>query len=145
MSPRPDIAVYSPDGQLQLTVEVKAVAQTDARWAAQYRRHLLEHHLISDSPYFLLVAADNLYLWSNPEDNAPTAQASTKATLARYLPARDIHLSAIGLEMAVQWWLNEMTAFSPTGRYSPEEKQLIEATGLLDHIRAGSLAPEVLL
>jgi hypothetical protein len=144
MSSRPDIAVCSPDDQLQLTVEVKAVSETDAAWAAQYRRNLLDQHLIPHSPYFLLVAGDNMYLWSNRQDEKPIIQVSTKAALARYLPVRSISLSGTGLEMAVQWWLNELIAFPRTERYGSEEKRLLETTGLLSSIRAGSLSSEVL-
>jgi hypothetical protein len=43
MTTGPDFAVFSPDRQLQLVVEVKGTPRTDSNWAAKLRRNLLSH------------------------------------------------------------------------------------------------------
>src|SRR5215831_18277134 len=60
-----DIAVYSPDGQLQLVVEAKSQQQTSREWAARFRRNLLVHDVIPPANYFLLAMPDHLYLWKD--------------------------------------------------------------------------------
>jgi hypothetical protein len=60
---RADVAVYSPDGKLQLVVEIKNRPGASAEWVAQMRRNLLVHAVIPPSPYFLLALPDFFYLW----------------------------------------------------------------------------------
>jgi hypothetical protein len=145
MSPRPDIAIHSAEGKLQLVVEVKGVATTDANWAAQYRRNLLAHRFIPPSPYFLLFAPDSTYLWSSAQNknaDMPAVQGNTKAILARYLPKRDNAISATGLEMAVQSWLLDVTMQATPKQLDGDEKRLLVDSGLLHKINTGSLILE---
>lgn len=145
MPPRPDIAIQSSEGKLQLVVEVKGVAATNPQWAAQYRRNLLTHHFIPPSPYFLLFAPDSTYLWSPKEgknSDMPAAQGNTKTILARYLPKQDATISSTGLEMAVQSWLLDLTMQQPPQQLEGDEKRLLIDSGLLEKISTGSLILE---
>lgn len=147
MSSHPDIVIHSSDGKLQLVVEIKNIANTDAAWATHYRRNMLAHQVIPISPYFLLVAADRMYLWTDSASTptaAPSVEGDTKAVLARYLPAQLASFSPSGLEMASQLWLGELTAFPNSSHRNGDEKRLIEDTGLLDKIHTGSLTLEAL-
>lgn len=142
MSIRPDIAIYSPEGRLQLIAETKGMAHTDVAWASHYRRNLLAHRVIPSSPYFLLVASDKTYLWTDAAAENPAIQVSTISALARYLPKGNDGVSASSLELAVQWWLNELIAFPGLVVYGKDERHLLEDSGLLNAIRAGSMALE---
>ena len=70
-----DIAVYDPDGQLQLVVEIKNRLGASAEWAARLRHNLLVHSFIPRAPYFLLALPDFFIfgqtpclrvIWQNP-------------------------------------------------------------------------------
>ena len=52
-----DIAVSSPDGQLQL-VEIKSKFGASTDWVTRMRHNLLAHSFIPHTPYFLLVLPD---------------------------------------------------------------------------------------
>ena len=62
----PDIAVYSPNNELQLIVEVKNKIGATPEWAANMRRNLSIHSIVPYSPYFLLALPDYFYLWKDP-------------------------------------------------------------------------------
>ena len=145
MSSHPDIVIHSSDGKLQFVVEIKSISNTDSTWATHYRRNLLLHQVIPISPYFLLVAADRMYLWTDSASMptaAPSVEGDTKAVLARYLPTQHGSFSPSGLEMASQLWLGELTAFPNSSHRNADEKRLIEDTGLLNKIQTGSLTLE---
>lgn len=123
----------------------KGVAQSDANWAAQYRRNLLTHQFIPVSPYFLLFAPDSAYLWSSGKSKTadmPAAQGNTKTILARYLPKRDGAISSTSLEMAVQSWLLDLIMRPTSRQLDEDEKRLLVDSGLLDKISTGLLTLE---
>lgn len=145
MSLKPDIAIYSPDGRLQVIVEVKAVVDTDQEWAAQYRRNFLAHEVIPVAPYFLLLTADRAYLWSgNAVSNKelPKAQIAINVLLKRFLPKNGSRLIETSLEMATLAWLRDLASASPSALFTGDTKSFLEGSGLLDKIRTGSLALE---
>ena len=86
---RADVAVYNPDGKLQLVVEIKNRSGASAEWVAQMRRNLLIHAVIPPSPYFLLALPDFFYLWidamSVHELASPDYQIKAAEVLAPYL------------------------------------------------------------
>ena len=57
------MAVYSPDGPLQLEVEVKTRRGATKGWAARLLRNMVFHEVAPASPYFMLVLPEKLYLW----------------------------------------------------------------------------------
>jgi hypothetical protein len=145
MSTRPEIAVYSASGKLQLIAEVNGANHTDSSWAARYRSNLLLNGVFPLSPYFLLAATDNLYLWANVSSTdavTPTVQVRTQTVLQRYLPARDTAISTGGLEMAIESWLSSLTWLPEVSGNDEESRRLLLDTSLLDQIRAGSMAYE---
>ncbi|HEX8684350.1 MAG TPA: hypothetical protein VF707_18685 [Ardenticatenaceae bacterium] len=58
-----DLAVYTPDGELLLVVEVKNKRNASPEWAAQMRRNLLVHGMIPATLYFLLALPEYFFLW----------------------------------------------------------------------------------
>jgi hypothetical protein len=153
MDKRPDFAVFSADRQLQLVVEVKGTPKSDEQWAAKFRRNLLTHGAIPESPYFLLVLPDNVYLWSHSKQEPsalPDLSADTATVFSRYLAPRiqsglKPTPSERGLELAVVSWLSDLT--SPDNWLvtdSPEGKWL-KNSGLPEKIRTGSIESEMSL
>jgi hypothetical protein len=150
MNQRPDFAVFSPDRQLQLVVEVKGTPISDELWAAKFRRNLLAHGVVPTSPYFLLVLPDNLYLWSHPKQNAdalPDFSADTATVLNRYLatsaknPSKTT-LSERGLELAVGSWLSDLTSSENWLVTDMPESEWLKTSGLSEKIRTGSIESE---
>jgi hypothetical protein len=112
---RADVAVYSPDGNLQLVVEIKNRPGASAEWVIQMRRNLLVHAVIPLSPYFLLVLPDFFYLWTDAvsvhELAPPAYQIKAADVLAPYLdPSTQAlkDLSEYSLELLVTSWLEDL-------------------------------------
>jgi hypothetical protein len=150
MNQRPDFAVFSPDRQLQLVVEVKGTPVSDELWAAKFRRNLLSHGAVPTSPYFLLVLPDHLYFWSHPQqsvDALPDFSADTAAVLNRYLHTRinsisTPPLSERGLELAVGSWLSDLTSSENWLITDMPESEWLKTSGLSEKIRTGSIESE---
>ena len=73
---RADAAVYRPDGELMLVVEVKSNAPGDphaaVQWAERVHRNLVLHSGVPGAPYFLLVGYPNsFFLWRQPFQASP--------------------------------------------------------------------------
>lgn len=151
MNQGPDFAVFSPDRQLQLVVEVKGTPTSDELWAAKFRRNLLTHGAVPTSPYFLLVLPDNLYLWSQPRSSAdalPDFSADTATVLNRYLTTRSnsptrATLSERGLELAVGSWLSDLTSSENWLVTDMPESEWLKTSGLSEKIRTGSIESEL--
>ena len=110
---RADVAVYSPEGNLQLVVEIKNRSGASAEWVIQMRRNLRVHAIIPPSPYFLLVLPDFFYLWTDAvSDLAPPAyQMKAAEVLAPYLDQSTPSLTALSeysLELLVTSWLEDL-------------------------------------
>lgn len=150
MNQQPDFAVFSPDRQLQLVVDVKGTPTSDERWAAKFRRNLLSHGAVPASPYFLLVLPDNVYLWSHSKqdsDALPDFSASTATVLSRYLMTRtqstsNATLSERGLELAVGSWLSDLTSAENWHVTNKPEDEWLKTSGLSEKIRTGSIESE---
>lgn len=143
-----DIAVYSPDGHLQLVVEVKRIAGKSSEWAAQMRRNLIAHRLLPRCPFFLLASMDHFYLWKDstiPDIIPADYQADASEILERYLKASDIRrrtASGYSLEMAIASWLNEVVSSRPPTKPEREQFPLLYESGLYDSIWGGSVVTE---
>jgi hypothetical protein len=149
MNSKPDIAVYSPDHNLLLVVEIKGTPKSDRRWAAKLRRNLVVHGEVPASPYFLLVVPDHLYLWKNEiSDEAvpPTYSADTQTVLQKYLPKwknfKHEPLSERGLELAVQSWLSELTTADTLDPVNEAANAWLQGSGLTEEIRTGEVRAE---
>jgi len=149
MQSQPDIAVYSSDRQLQLVAEIKRMPSKGAQWAAELHRNLLEYHAIPPSPFFLLVLPDQLYLWSTNqgEDSyLPHYEAVTTSALKKYLPKkfhRPSEISELGLQLAMQFWLSELT--DPNAAVDAHEYgKWVTESGLSEAIRRGSVQIEAM-
>ena len=140
-----DIAVYSPDDQLKLIVEVKSYRNATDEWAAKLRRNLLGDGFIPASEFFLLVLPEYSYLWSRCEslDAIPADyKFSTKDVLQlRGDAANPEKLSSFGLELLTSSWLNAL-AVSPLSKEEAPELDWVFDSGLYDSIKDGSVKVE---
>ena len=140
-----DIAVYSPDDQLKLVVEVKNYRNATDEWAAKLRRNLLAHGFIPGSEYFLLVLPEYSYLWRRNEspDAVPADyKSSTKDLLQlRGDTSNPDKLSSLGLELLTSSWLNAL-AVSQLSREAMPELDWVFESGLYDSIKDGSVKVE---
>ena len=160
MARRTDIAVYSPDGDLRLAVEVKALPNASKAWAASTLRNLIVHGALPEVPYFMLALPDHFYLWKDPHfasygdhDSLPDSiepdhEANAGRVLSHYLngvstPLHD--LSGHSLELLVASWLSELMNSELTRETAPPDLQWLFDSGLYDAIKKGSVATEAVV
>lgn len=146
---RADVAVYSPDGNLQLVVEIKNRPGASAEWVIQMRRNLLVHAVIPLSPYFLLVLPDFFYLWTDAvsvhELAPPAYQIKTAEVLAPYLdPSTQAlqDLSEYSLELLVTSWLEDLVGTEIRRERVGPHLQWLFDSGLYAAITHGSVTVE---
>jgi hypothetical protein len=143
-----DIAVYSPDGLLQLVVEAKSQQQTSRDWAARFRRNLLAHQAIPPAKYFLLAMPDHLYLWKNGVNLAeapPDYEIPTWEVLGGYLGARNEPPRRVweeSLQLALASWLNDVASSKRELRPESEADRLLVDSGLYEAIKSGAVHVE---
>jgi hypothetical protein len=146
---RADVAVYSPDGNLQLVVEIKNRPGASAEWVTQMRRNLLVHAVIPPSPYFLLVLPDFFYLWQDAlsvhELAPPAYQIKAAEVLAPYLaPSTQslTDLSEYSLELLVTSWLEDLVGVELRRDTAGPDLPWLFDSGLYEAIRHGSVMVE---
>jgi hypothetical protein len=143
-----DIAVYSPDGLLQLVVEAKSQQQTSRDWAARFRRNLLAHQAIPPSNYFLLAMPDHLYLWKdgvNLTEAPPNYEIPTWEVLGDYLGSRTEQPRRIGeesLQLALASWLNDVASSKHELHPESEVDRMLIDSGLYEAIKSGAVHVE---
>lgn len=144
-----DIAVYSPDHQLQLIVEVKGKNDASPEWATKMRRNLMVHSIIPSSPFFLLAGPDHFYLWRNgtesPAEKPPDYIVDSRAIVDPYISNTSIapdRISDSSLQLILTSWLNGLvnSRLSPE-RVAPTDKWLFES-GLYEAIKNGLIETE---
>ena len=144
-----DIAVYGPDGQLQLVVEIKNRPGASAEWATRLRHNLLNHSFIPRAPYFLLALPDFFYLWTDAMSASSLAKPDykIKATkiLAPYLnqlPWSLNDLSRYSFEMIMTSWLERIVHTDLQIDEAGPNLQWLFDSGLYEAISHGSVAIE---
>ena len=150
---RVDIAVYNPDGKLQLVVEVKNKPRASAEWVAHLHHNLLAHAFIPHSPYFLLALPDSFYLWKDAVSldtlATPDFQISAPEVLAPYLnhfspPLSLNDLSHAGFELLMAAWLEDIIRTEPQRDAVGPNLHWLFDSGLYGAIARGSVAIEAM-
>lgn len=127
---RADVVVHSPDGALQLEVEVKTRSGASAEWAARLLRNMIVHQATPAAPYFMLVLPERIYLWNlghhvpahlsaselerGPE---PDFEADSALALGPYLGHGETLLSTLekdSLILLVACWLTNVLEAEPS-------------------------------
>ncbi len=145
---RVDIAVYNPDRELQLVVEIKNKLGASAAWVTRMRHNLLAHSFIPHVPYFLLVLPDFFYLWTDatPVNNLakPDYKIEAAKILAPYLkPTQSLNnLSGYGLELLMTSWLEDIVRTDLQRDAIGPNLQWLFDSGLYEAITRGSIAIE---
>ncbi|NJP06625.1 MAG: hypothetical protein HC837_13840 [Chloroflexaceae bacterium] len=144
-----DIAVYDPDGKLQLVVSVKTKTGASQKWVIQRRQKLLSHAVMPDAPYFLLALPDYFYLWmhasSAGEQAPPDYVIQVTETLASYIDDLSLSLNDVteyDLEMLIASWLEHLV--NGEIEIDPHDEALtwLFDSGLFAAIQNGSVAIE---
>ena len=145
---RVDIAVYSPDRELQLVVEIKNKLGASAEWVTRLRHNLLVHSFIPHVPYFLLVLPDFFYLWTDttPVNNLAEPDYKIEATevLAPYLRSNQSlnDISGYGLELLIMSWLEDTVRTELQRDTVDPNLQWLFDSGLYEAVARGSVAVE---
>lgn len=152
---RADVAVYGPEGRLQLVAEVKNHHAKSPQWAARTLRNMVAHGLIPPAPYLMMVTADAILLWDNrdgrivenlnlaDEGVEPDYRADAGEVLEDYLEGSQIsaaELSEEGLTMMLTSWLTEVMNSANPDEYGGSRVQWLVDSGLYEAIRGGTLA-----
>lgn len=142
---KPDFMLYNGSNRLVLTVEVKSTKDEDPKWAAKLRHNLMEHGVLPEARFFLLVLPNRTYLWkdaSPSQEAVPAFVGDTRQLLKPYFPKYGDdtrRISESGLELAVRSWLDIITSTTSRNRLSADEERLLDESGLADEICRASL------
>lgn len=110
-TPSFDYRIADANGQTLAWVETKRRFGTDARWAREWRRHILQQF-----PHFherlLLILPDRIHGWNTPEpDAAPSFSIDAVPLFTPYFERLGItsdEIRPMAFEMLVSWWLNDL-------------------------------------
>lgn len=118
-SSRPvDFLAYRPHGRLVAAIEVSRKTGSTPDWAAEVRDAVMGSNELGDVPYFVLVAADRIYIWGvgSPAGAPPSHVAETSTALEWYFRRAGVDAAAIhglAFETLVGWWLSDLTSGEP--------------------------------
>ena len=144
-----DLVVTDSAGRPVAAVELKNRQDLNRDVAVQLRRNLAAHDALGNAPYFLLLSEDTGFVWKNAPANEilalPAAEFPMRSVVGRYSsgPSRPRRLRDTEFSALVFRWLQSLTR-STNGIADPAEMTLKEA-GLLDAMRGGSVADQVLV
>jgi hypothetical protein len=124
----PDLSIVKDDGTVAL-VEIKARSNTTSDWADALRRALVGDDLAGR--YFLLVARDNTFLWSDEDGTHLPSVFQSNDLFGPILGRARVSLDSASeetLALALSEWLLEFT-LNPLSRengLSPDESVLVD-------------------
>lgn len=142
-----DIAAYSPEGELQLVVEVKASKGVSEDWGGKLRRNMAVHGLVPDTKFFLLALHSYFYLWLDAQSLEITAadyKVPTKDVLQPYLlEVNSEGLTGQSLELLIMAWLRDLMNSDLTRESAGSKLSWLFDSGLYECIHHGSLSSQV--
>lgn len=139
----PDITIRKRDGSPIAIVEVKNKRELTERDASSLRRRFLEHGLIGNVPYFLVLSQDVGYLWHQEAPTGSEVETFTRfsmdAVLRRFLSEADlgVRLHGAELELVVWQWLTEIAGNGLNAEQEPERQ--LHSSGFLDALQETSV------
>lgn len=147
-----DMAIYNPQGQIDLVVEVKNKRGTSREWAAKMRRNLLAHGTFPATKLFLLALPDHFYTWKDvealPAESSPTYDIDPEPFLRPYYEKAGVSpekLSGTSFEFIVSSWINELQLLDHIPAHIPHTIQRwLNESGMFSVIHNGRVViPEV--
>jgi hypothetical protein len=128
-------------------IDIRARTGTSRAWAAQVRRNLLAHASLPNSPFFLMVLPDRIYLWKDagnePELVEPTYEIDAAPIFQPYFNGTTISLedmTAEAFKIIAIWWLNTLTWVNTPANLQELQDQMLQESGLLYALRDGHIA-----
>lgn len=142
---RTDIMVTSPEGEMELLIEVKRTPSASAAITelTQLRTYL---QVLQQDSYLMLVNPGKFWLWNSTSTvDEPIYEGETPSLLANYIDLQKVPLSQLderGLISVVYSWLGSII-FKPatTLLTLPTQKWLVDS-GLHEHIYRGYIHQE---
>jgi len=132
-----DIVVFDESGQTIVLVQVKAVAQSSAEWAAQVRRETFPRNPPA-VPFFLVVARDKTYIWTRADAKEAAVEVSTSELLRAYLEDTNMSTEKVApsvLELITGSWLIDLTV----GRAKAATHPAVRESGLSAAVQDGRI------
>jgi hypothetical protein len=144
-----DIVAYAPNRQLVLIAEVRWLKETSEENAAFFRRNLLSHGLLKESPYFLIAYRSAIFLWkgTSAPDARPDFKSPAKPVLRKYLGAMadtDQGPGPESMESAIKLWLSELASGIQEPDSNSEADSMLVTSGLYERLKGAELRREVL-
>jgi hypothetical protein len=141
----PHLMLYRADGNLAAAVETRANLDTDAEWAALYRRNILSHGGYPRAEFFVFITPNRIYVWKDA-GNEPNLVYSdcvipAEAIFAPYfqeIKASPEQLCGDSFEILAASWL-EGVIYGTT--LSPDAAGMagLRRSGFLDAVRNGQV------
>lgn len=142
---RPDILIQSPQGNSIAVVEVKNRQNLSRDVATAFRRNMLVHGLLSQTPYFLLTSQDIGFLWKGAKeenlDAPPNYEFSMDNVVSRYVkrkPGERLHGPVLDLIMSQ--WLFDLTMGTQKSFEEPE--RTLALAGFNESIKGAKIITE---
>lgn len=142
---QPDILIQSPQGNSIAVVEVKNRQNLSRDIATAFRRNMLVHGLLSQTPYFLLASQDTGFLWKEAKeenlDSPPNYEFSMDKVVSRYIkqrPGERLYESV--LDLVVFQWLLDLTM--DTHKTLEEPERTLALAGFNEAIKGAKIITE---
>ena len=142
---QPDILIQSPQGNSIAVVEVKNRQNLSRDVATAFRRNMLAHGLLSQTPYFLLTSQDIGFLWKEAKeenfDALPDYEFSMDKVVSRYIKQKSgERLYEPVLDLVVFQWLLDLTMGTQKSLEEPE--RTLALAGFNESIKGAKIITE---
>lgn len=144
---RPDIVVRDAAGNAVLAVEVKARRGVDRDWAAGLRRNLQAHGAQVAADYFMILTADDVYLWREHDDDdtlairPPDGEARTRDVLGDQVEEASM-TDGRTLELLASAWLTAVAETVDSSELPAAAGSFLVESGLHRALRGAAVAFE---
>lgn len=158
-----DIAVYSPNGEIQLIVEVKNRRNISSSWLKKIYLEATNNSIVSNVPYFLLALQDQFCLWKRSESFVESIEPhfvmNPQKFIEPYVAAQSLRINNAEdefrnepylviekhyhFQMVVKEWLSDIITCK--GELPDELYHFWVSSGLYEKIRNGSVEVEAII
>lgn len=137
-----DIFIQGPQGHPIAVIEVKNRQNLSRNIATDFRRNMLAHGLLSQTPYFLLTSQDTGFLWKQAKaenlDALPDYEFPMQNVILRYARQNSKErLHGPVLELIIFQWLLDLTM--DTHRPLEEPEKTLAQSGFNDSIKGAKI------
>lgn len=142
---QPNILIQSHQGYPIAVVEVKNRQNLSRDVAAAFRRNMLVHGLLSQTPFFLLASQDTGFLWKEAKeenlDALPDYEFSMDKVVSRYIKQKPgERLYEPVLDLVVSQWLLDLSMGTQKPLEEPE--RTLALAGFNESIKGAQIITE---